>query len=415
MPEESRRQRRFRNAVVWWRRGAVLEISKLTGMADPVIRRQQAGGDACGSAAMGSEGVLRMALLEGEFGRAQVMLEVVRAELAAARSEIATRIAEGAKLEAARHAAEAQWQSRHNEVERLIGERDLLLSKLAQAETKVSASVNRAERLSRDLDAVQTEASRCAAECAGLKARLAEVDKLVAERDSLIVRTARAEIKAAASAQKRLHSSPVAETARNDIRALASLAGTSAHVAPGVARPQDTPSQTGVTAPLAAESFEWFAAAIAPIPEQIPRRRLSWLPRLQASRRVTVQLVRRRGNGSLMSRADRARDSRQWELAARYYRDALSQEPHNPAIAVQLGHALKESDRLAQAEAAYRYATQLTPRDHDPFLHLGHSLKQQKKITEAALAYQRALELCRDPAIAGQVRAEYSALGEPRT
>ena len=50
-----------------------------------------------------------------------------------------------------------------------------------------------------------------------------------------------------------------------------------------------------------------------------------------------------RADDALISRADRARDQRDWVSAARYYRRALDQEPINPPIWVQYGHALKES------------------------------------------------------------------------
>jgi glycosyltransferase involved in cell wall biosynthesis len=63
----------------------------------------------------------------------------------------------------------------------------------------------------------------------------------------------------------------------------------------------------------------------------------------------------------LISRADRARDSRDWVSAARYYQKALDQEPDNPPIWVQYGHALKESGKLQQAEAAYRRSLELGP------------------------------------------------------
>ena len=73
------------------------------------------------------------------------------------------------------------------------------------------------------------------------------------------------------------------------------------------------------------------------------------------------------GSSDFVTLADRARDARQWELAAQLYRKALDRNPRNPAIWVQYGHALKESgelrdpDKLAQAEIAYRRALSLDP------------------------------------------------------
>jgi hypothetical protein len=42
--------------------------------------------------------------------------------------------------------------------------------------------------------------------------------------------------------------------------------------------------------------------------------------------------LRRRKLSLITSLADRARDGRQWELAAQLYRKALGRNPHNPAI-----------------------------------------------------------------------------------
>jgi GT2 family glycosyltransferase/glycosyltransferase involved in cell wall biosynthesis len=99
---------------------------------------------------------------------------------------------------------------------------------------------------------------------------------------------------------------------------------------------------------------------------------------------------------------DRARDAREWELAARLYRQALDRNPGTPDIWVQYGHALKESgelrepDKLAQAEVAYRKALSLDPSAADSYLQLGHVLKLVGKIEDAQAAYLRAFSL--DPA-----------------
>jgi GT2 family glycosyltransferase/ADP-heptose:LPS heptosyltransferase len=101
--------------------------------------------------------------------------------------------------------------------------------------------------------------------------------------------------------------------------------------------------------------------------------------------------------------ADRARDARQWELAAQLYREALKRNPDNTPIWVQYGHALKESgdlrdpDKLAQAELAYRRALALNPTIADSHLQLGHVLKLQGKPEEAKACYLRALAL--DPSM----------------
>lgn len=110
----------------------------------------------------------------------------------------------------------------------------------------------------------------------------------------------------------------------------------------------------------------------------------------------------------LISRADRARDARDWVTAAGYYRKALDQNPDNPPIWVQYGHALKESGSLSKAEDAYRKSLELDGDVADTHLQLGHALKIQGRKIEARVAYLRALAL--DPGF-DHASAELKALG----
>ncbi|HEY4472805.1 MAG TPA: tetratricopeptide repeat protein, partial [Stellaceae bacterium] len=114
-----------------------------------------------------------------------------------------------------------------------------------------------------------------------------------------------------------------------------------------------------------------------------------------ASPAVRRQL--RRGRGSLISRADRAREAQQWDIAADLYRRALDRNPDRPDIWVQYGHALKESGNPVEAERAYRAAIARDPGAADPHLQLGHVLKLQGKQEEAEAAYLRAFAL--DPGL----------------
>jgi glycosyltransferase involved in cell wall biosynthesis len=98
-----------------------------------------------------------------------------------------------------------------------------------------------------------------------------------------------------------------------------------------------------------------------------------------------------------ISRADRARDSRDWGSAVEYYRRALDHKANNPPIWVQYGHALKESGNPGEAESAYRKSLELDPDVADTHLQLGHVLKIQGRRIEAGAAYLRALAL--DPAL----------------
>ena len=101
------------------------------------------------------------------------------------------------------------------------------------------------------------------------------------------------------------------------------------------------------------------------------------------------------GLRSGIARADRARDAGQWPLAARHYRQALSEEPELPAIWVQYGHMLKESGDVAAAEAAYRESLRLDPENADTYLQLGHALNLQRRVEAAEAAYLSAVALDR--------------------
>jgi tetratricopeptide (TPR) repeat protein len=107
-------------------------------------------------------------------------------------------------------------------------------------------------------------------------------------------------------------------------------------------------------------------------------------------------------------RAERAQEARKWELAARHYREALDAMPNAPEMWVQYGHALKESGKVAGAEAAYRRAINLDPDSADAHLQLGHALKIQGRIDEAGSAYFRSMALDPTPR---HPRDELIALG----
>jgi FkbM family methyltransferase len=122
-------------------------------------------------------------------------------------------------------------------------------------------------------------------------------------------------------------------------------------------------------------------------------------------------MLRRSGTKrrTLILLAGRARDARQWDIAAQYYRQSLDLDPHNWAIRVQYGHALKESGHLAEAEAAYWRALADAPDVADSHLQLGHVLKLQGKTEEAKAAYLRALLMY--DRLANQPLQELAGLG----
>ena len=95
----------------------------------------------------------------------------------------------------------------------------------------------------------------------------------------------------------------------------------------------------------------------------------------------------------MISKADKARDARDWTLAAELYQEALHVSPNRFDIWVQLGHALKESGRLNEATVAYRKAIEIEPMSSDAHLQLGHALKLSGDTAGARQAYEQALTL----------------------
>ena len=94
-----------------------------------------------------------------------------------------------------------------------------------------------------------------------------------------------------------------------------------------------------------------------------------------------------------VEQANEARDRRDWPTAARFYAFALERGSPNPALHVQLGHALKESGDYAGAEVAYRRYLEIEPGDVDIHLQLGHLFNRQHKLDVALHWYEAASAL----------------------
>ena len=60
--------------------------------------------------------------------------------------------------------------------------------------------------------------------------------------------------------------------------------------------------------------------------------------------------------------AKHARDAEKWELAVRYYRDALDFDPDDPEIWAQCGLALEKAGKTQEAELAYQKSRELITR-----------------------------------------------------
>jgi predicted TPR repeat methyltransferase len=91
-----------------------------------------------------------------------------------------------------------------------------------------------------------------------------------------------------------------------------------------------------------------------------------------------------------LSSANDARDKRDWPSAVEHYKRYLDHSPHDAAIWVQYGHALKENGDHDAAIAAYERAIALNPGAADPHLHLGHVLKLAGKMHLAMRSYLQA-------------------------
>jgi tetratricopeptide (TPR) repeat protein len=114
---------------------------------------------------------------------------------------------------------------------------------------------------------------------------------------------------------------------------------------------------------LSASSMRWFEAVIAiteehnPFASRPPTKRGWW--------RSVVGLSGAYRRLSARALGDRARAARKWELAVRYYRDALDLDPDNPEIWAQCGHALKEAGKASEAELALRRSRELNTKQGD--------------------------------------------------
>ncbi len=94
---------------------------------------------------------------------------------------------------------------------------------------------------------------------------------------------------------------------------------------------------------------------------------------------------------------DLARDRRRWPLAARVYGWHLRFNPRDMAIWVQLGHALKESGRSAEAADAYARAVRLDDSDADLMLNYGRLCQLLGRVDDAVTLYRRSTALDGNP------------------
>jgi tetratricopeptide (TPR) repeat protein len=142
-------------------------------------------------------------------------------------------------------------------------------------------------------------------------------------------------------------------------------------------------AKQGQIADLIAQRDRWYTAAILSLGTSL-RTALypdAWLTKLGLCRSCKGL---RRHQQLLNSLADRERDERHWETAARLYRQFLDMDPTNFPIWIQYGHALKEAGYLEAAITAYRKGLELRPNDADALRNLAGALKISGRPAEAA-------------------------------
>ena len=100
-----------------------------------------------------------------------------------------------------------------------------------------------------------------------------------------------------------------------------------------------------------------------------------------------------RGAGDLIVKADAARDSGRFAVAAELYDEALRVAPGRGPIHVQAGHMYKEAGDYAAAERHYERAAAQMPGDADLALQFGHFYKLTGRPREAYDSYARAVRL----------------------
>ena len=89
----------------------------------------------------------------------------------------------------------------------------------------------------------------------------------------------------------------------------------------------------------------------------------------------------------LIRRADRARERRDYAVAARFYQKALALDHRRTETRLQLGQMFKELARFSEAEAAFRQVLAQSPNHREAHLQLAQLLTLLGRRDEASLAY----------------------------
>jgi cytochrome c-type biogenesis protein CcmH/NrfG len=294
-----------------------------------------------------------------------------------------------------------EWVAAATERDRLITAKSRLEGELARAAIAATQSTSQIAGLRSEVTRLSVESRRLAGELsrsdAASNAAQREIEQLVSQSSRV-------------SAEK--------DRLQND--AAAAIAAHAAQASLLAALRADLARLCADRDRLAAQSERWFNAAarwptkdvlISPLSSRArwSRRLFSLLRAGSADCRVS----RSHRKESSRTRANRARDARQWEIAARFFADELERDPYAAAIWVQFGHALKEAGRISEAEAAYRHAVRLSAETLDTLLPLGHALALQDKRAEAAQIFARALDLSPPSALRSAILNQLDVWGSP--
>jgi protein O-GlcNAc transferase len=88
-----------------------------------------------------------------------------------------------------------------------------------------------------------------------------------------------------------------------------------------------------------------------------------------------------------------AAEKQQYPIAIERINRAIDLSPNAPLFHTNLGKALQQEGRLAEAVAAHQRALQIDPHYADAYSNLGNTLNRQGKTAEAIACYQQALQL----------------------
>jgi cell division protein FtsL len=260
---------------------------------------------------------------------------------------------------------------------RLTAERDTALAEHGRLTAERDTALAEHGRLTAERDAALAERARLTTE---RDTALAEHGRLTTERDAAL-----AERDAALAEQDRL-----AENYGSAMAGICRLSGEIAAQESALAALRTELSQLATDRDrLAAQSERWFNAAVV-----WAAGRLLSTPRLRRGQRFQRLMMRFRAGpincwtsrvnhkDSPRIRANRARDAREWELAARFYVDELNRNAYDPTVWVQLGYALKEAGKTSAAEIAYSKAETLHGDTLNALLPLAHLFtKRQQRST----------------------------------